>query len=230
MRYEEPRLLDLLAREYVLGTLHGRARARFERVLSSSLGARRSVIDWERRLVPLINYAVTPVTPADEIWPRIAGSLGIADKGKVRRGAGLWRAMAAGFALLALVFGSLYLTQQIEVERARYVTVVSDGDTGPVWLLQVFAETGELQANAIVDIPTPPGKSYELWMLPDDGTAPVSLGLIRGTGETRLPLTAGMLTILSETSTLAISLEPAGGSPTGAPTGPVIYTAPVLEA
>ena len=45
MRYTDERLLDALAREYVLGTLHGRARDRFQRVLSESLVARRAVTE-----------------------------------------------------------------------------------------------------------------------------------------------------------------------------------------
>ena len=56
----------------------------------------------------------------------------------------------------------------------------------------------------------------------------MSLGLIPGAGEATLPLLAAQIDVLVRTSTLAVSVEPAGGSPTGAPTGPVIYTAPLV--
>jgi anti-sigma-K factor RskA len=66
-------------------------------------------------------------------------------------------------------------------------------------------------------------------MLPDGGAPPVSLGLIPGVGNATLPLNAAQLGVLAQTMTLAVSLEPAGGSPTGLPTGPVIFTAPLLR-
>jgi anti-sigma-K factor RskA len=223
MRYESPQLLDTLAREYVVGTLRGRARARFARVLASSLPARRAVLDWERRLAPLAG-AVPPVEPPPQVWANIEAAIGGA-RPKVR-GAGLWPALAAGLAALAILFGGLYLGQQPQVDQARYVSVITDTTTGPIWLLQAFAE--ELRVSTVNPRPEPAGNSYELWMLPNGGT-PVSLGLIPGTGNAVLALDAQALAVLAQTATLAVSLEPAGGSPTGQPTGPVIFTAPLLR-
>ncbi|HEY3515538.1 MAG TPA: anti-sigma factor, partial [Gammaproteobacteria bacterium] len=94
------------------------------------------------------------------------------------------------------------------------------------WLLQAF--TRELRVNTVNPRPEPVGNSYELWML-QDNAAPVSLGLIPGVGNAVLPLSAAQLGVLAQTMTLAVSLEPAGGSPTGLPTGPVIFTAPLVR-
>jgi anti-sigma-K factor RskA len=66
-------------------------------------------------------------------------------------------------------------------------------------------------------------------MVPGGGAPPVSLGLIPGAGNAVLPLSAAQLGVLSQIMTLAVSLEPAGGSPTGLPTGPIIFTAPLLR-
>src|SRR4029077_15211669 len=76
MRYDDPQLLDALAREYVLGTLHARPRARFARVLSFSLVARRAVGTWGRRLAPLA-AAVRPVAPPEASWRAIEAALGL---------------------------------------------------------------------------------------------------------------------------------------------------------
>jgi anti-sigma-K factor RskA len=224
MRYDNPQLVDALAREYVLGTLHGRARARFARVLASSLPARRAVMGWENRLAPLAT-AVPQVEPPPHVWAQIEA----ATSGRARpvRGAGFWPALAAGLAALAILFGGLYLGQAPRVDQARYVSVITDQATGPVWLLQAFA--AELRVSTINDRPVPAGNSYELWMLPNGGAAPVSLGLIPGAGNAALPLDAQALAVLAQTATLAVSLEPAGGSPTGQPTGPIIFTAPLLR-
>jgi anti-sigma-K factor RskA len=223
MRYDNPQLVDALAREYVLGTLHGRARARFARVLASSLPARRAVMGWENRLAPLAT-AVPQVEPPPHVWAQIEA----ATSGRARpvRGAGFWPALAAGLAALAILFGGLYLGQAPRVDQARYVSVITDQATGPVWLLQAFA--AELRVSTINDRPVPAGNSYELWMLPT-GAAPVSLGLIPGTGNAALPLNAQALAVLAQSANLAVSLEPAGGSPTGQPTGPIIFTAPLLR-
>lgn len=224
MRYDDPQLLEALAREYVVGTLQGRARVRFARVLAGSLLARRAVSYWERRLAPLAT-AVRPVEPPPQVWPRIEAAISRAPP--AARSAGWWPALAASLAALAILFGGLYLGRESLVDQPRYVSVVTDQATGPVWLFQAFA--AELRVSTINPRPVPAGSSYELWMLPGGGAAPVSLGLIPGAGNAALPLDAQQLAVLAQTATLAVSVEPAGGSPTGLPTGPVIYTAPLLR-
>jgi anti-sigma-K factor RskA len=224
MRYDNPQLQDALAREYVLGTLRGRARARFAKVIAASLPARRAVLGWEQRLAPLAT-AVPAVEPPPHVWTRIETAIG-ARPARPARGAGIWRALAAGLAALAILFGGLYLGQGPRVVQAQYVSVIADPATGPVWLLQAFTE--ELRVSTLNPRPVPAGSSYELWMLPTGGAAPVSLGLIPGTGNAALPLSAQALTVLAQSSQLAVSLEPAGGSPTGQPTT-VLFAAPLLR-
>jgi anti-sigma-K factor RskA len=226
MRYDEQRLIEALAREYVLGTLQGRARERFARVLSSSLVARRALVSWERLMTPLA-ASVPPVTPPADTWPSIEAALGLRRTPVRPRASAAWPAIAAAFALAALLFGTLFFVQRSTVEQPSYVAVFADQAT-PVWLLQAFEQARVLRATTINDRPEPAGSSYELWML-QDGANPVSLGLIAGVGDTRLQLNAAQLAVLAQTSTLAVSVEPAGGSPTGLPTGPVILTAPLLR-
>jgi anti-sigma-K factor RskA len=226
MRYDEPTLVEALAREYVLGTLHGRARDRFARLLSFSLVARRAVASWERRLTPLA-ASVPPVAPPAETWAGIETALGLRRPPARPRASAAWPAIAAGFALAALLFGALFFAQRPAVERPTYVAVFAD-QTTPIWLLQAFEQARVLRASTINDRPEPAGSSYELWML-QEGANPVSLGLIAGAGNTLLQLSAAQLAVLAQTSTLAVSVEPAGGSPTGLPTGPVIFTAPLLR-
>ena len=223
MRYENPQLLDALAREYVLGTLRGRARARFARIIGASLPARRAVLGWEKQLAPLAR-AVPAVEPPPHVWDRIETATGSRAARPTGTAAGLWRALAAGLAALAVLVVGVYLGQQ-RPEPAQYVAVISDQAT-PIWLLQAFTE--ELRVNTINARPIPLANAYELWMLPD-GAPPVSLGLLPAAGNAALPLDAQALAVLAQTMTLAVSLEPAGGSPTGAPTGPVLFTAPLLR-
>src|SRR5262245_59049033 len=129
MRYDDPRLIDALAREYVLGTLHGRARARFARVLTASLTARRAVLAWERSLQPLA-LAVPAVAPPAHVWPRIATAVSTR-RDRPTRGVGWWPAIAASLALVAVSFGALYFNRP-PPEQAQYVAVVQDQQT-PIW-------------------------------------------------------------------------------------------------
>ncbi len=228
MNYTDERLLDALAREYVLGTLDGQARARFERILKDSLPARRAVLNWERRLAPL-GEATTPITPPAGTWSEIERALDFPMQGRAPPSSRGWQAAAAVFAVAAVILGTLFYAQSPDVREASYLAIVSDEQETPLWLVQIFAEPGELQVDAVNDRPAPIGNSYELWTLPDDGSAPISLGVILGTGETRLALTEDVLQILGQSSLLAVSLEPEGGSPTGAPTGPVLFTADVVQ-
>jgi len=80
-----------------------------------------------------------------------------------------------------------------------------------------------MTVKAVATVDVPPGRALELWMLPD-GRAPVSMGLVATTGIERLALRAPAGVALQDIPALAVSIEPAGGSPTGAPTGPVILT------
>ena len=226
MRYDDPQLLEALAREYVLGLLPARSRARFARVLSFSLVARRAVTAWERRFAPLA-AAVRPVEPPESAWTGIETALGLRAAPRVRA-AGIWPALAAALAIVAVLFAGLYFSQQPSVERPAYVSVVTDAATGPVWLLQAFTEARALRVSTVNPRPAPAGSSYELWMLPDGGN-PVSLGLLPEMGAAQVGLNAAQLGVLTRTMTLAVSVEPAGGSPTGLPTGPVILTAPLIR-
>lgn len=241
MNYRDPHLLDQLAREYVLGTLRGRARRRFKALLGSSVTARRCVQRWENLLVPLA-LAVPPVQPPTRVWNSLAARLGLATA--TGRRPTPWGAIAAGLAALAAGLGLYAVTRPPEVrieireqvrdvwrETARApaaVAVVAGREGKAVWLLNTYPELGELRVSAL-DVPPVAPSVHELWMLPDDGGAPVSLGLLPESGAATLKLDAPRLAVLAATSTLAVSREPAGGSPTGAPTGPVVYTARVLR-
>jgi len=75
-----------------------------------------------------------------------------------------------------------------------------------------------------------PARAYELWALPGAGAAPVSLGLMPKSGRGTLQLNDAQRLALSRSRQIAVSLEPPGGSPTGAPTGPVLFVADVAVA
>jgi anti-sigma-K factor RskA len=85
-----------------------------------------------------------------------------------------------------------------------------------------------LEVDALVAVSVPDARSRELWALPE-GEAPVSLGLMPASGSVELALDARQRAALEATKNIAVSDEPAGGSPTGAPTGDVLYIAAIVR-
>lgn len=135
-----------------------------------------------------------------------------------------WRrtASVALAAALALAIGLGLLL--MPAPAPTHTAVFADAQGRPVWIVDARLPEGAIGIRALPAAAPPPGKSYELWMLPAGG-APVSLGLLPASGAVDLVLGAERAHRLQTAAGIAVSLEPAGGSPTGQPTGPVVYQA-----
>jgi anti-sigma-K factor RskA len=220
---------EVLAGEYVLGTLRGAARRRFEHWLVDDTDLRRLVRDWQERLQPMAE-AVVPVRPPVRVWKAIQRRV------QARRRKGLWdylplwRAIGLSCALAALSLALVIGLKPVPTPAPRqdYLAVVNDQKSQPAWFVEADLGAQVLRVRSLRPQALPPGKAFELWMLPSGGQPPQSLGLLSPTGELRLSLNAAKLVVLTRSQGLAVSLEPAGGSPTGAPTGPVLYQGPLI--
>ena len=221
--------LDALAAQYALGTLSPRARKRLAAIARTDSPVAAAMREWDLRLARLAD-AVPAVVPAPRVWAGIARRLGLdnADGGRSAARLSLWRGLAlAGFAL-AFALGIALMAPVAERPDERIVVVLADPAAKPALLVSADRGGRFLTVKAVGPLGVPPDRSLELWALPD-GRNPHSLGLIQPSGVTRLPLqeTAGIT--LQGTPALAVSLEPAGGSPTGGPTGPVLYSGAVQD-
>ena len=215
-------LLDRLAADYVLGTLRYRARRRFERwLLSPQVGA--LVKAWEDRLAGL-EPQLTPVTPPATVWRGIENKLEL--RKLDRRPAMRWLGIAAS--LIFFVAVGVFITRPtVQPPMTALSTLQTDPQT-IYWRVEVLGDNQELnlQVQKVRDLPA--GKSHELWALPEGG-APVSLGLLPHLGERHVVLNAAQRAALANSKQIAVSLEPEGGSPTGAPTE-VLFAAPLSKA
>lgn len=214
----------LLAGEYVLGTLSGEQRRDFERRLVADSQLRAEVHAWEQRLVALDDTAAKP--PPARVWASIERAL---DARAARRSPSWWRspfswaglAVTAALAFLVVALWPL-LPFQPAVEAPAYSLVMQAQGQPPQWRIAVDWDERSLLAERLAaDRLT--DRDYELWLLPrQEGVAPVSLGVLRGDRiEAELPERLSA----DQASAFAVSLEPRGGSATGAPTGPVLYLA-----
>lgn len=222
MNYQNSELQDRLAAEYVIGTLHGRARARFERLLRQDHRLQQAVHQWEERLTPLTE-SLPPEAPPARVWRSIEQRISPAPtRSSLWERLSFWRGLTlAGFAS-ALVLGvALIMLPRVEDTAPAAMAVFAD-DGQTLWVLAAQPERDALEVRAVNPPNVAANQDLELWLLPPGG-APKSLGLLPREGSRLLPLPD-----ISQGG-LAVSLEPAGGSPTGLPTGPVLYQAPILR-
>ncbi len=238
MKYDEPRLQKILAAEYVLGTLRGRARQRFERLLWTRSRLRSEVQYWEAQLSPLLS-TVRPVRPRDRVWTelelRIAGN-SIPMRPSPPPAAAprltLWRSWAIAASLAAVALAVQLYRQRGETpppadvvkapQRPAMVAMLQEPKSSATWLVSVSPGDGQIRVIASGELNVDGGqKSLELWIIGDDGK-PRSLGLMPASGRASMPIPGDLQ--MPAKPVLALSLEPAGGSPTGLPTGPVLST------
>lgn len=219
--------LDALAAEYALGTLPGRARRRLARIAQTDTAVAAAIRAWEKRLSPFAE-AAPPVTPPPRVWRVIALRLGLEPVRPIAPGpwwgrVAFWRGVAVASFAAALVLGTALLSPRPGVPGQPIVVVLAGTDAQPALIATAARDSRTLTLKAIGAAPVPPGRSLELWLLPD-GAPPRSLGVVPATGVGEVALPAAADVALAGIPALAVSLEQAGGSPTGVPQGPVLYT------
>lgn len=226
MDYGRPDLADRLAAEYVAGTLRGAARRRFESLLPAHALLRASTRAWQDRLMPL-TAAIAPVQPSGNVWrhvsERIEGERKQSQAGAHGwRGLAFWRGLSAVASVAAIGLAVLLANPRAVPPPVVVVLAATGAATGSPPAASIVAsisgDGSSLVTKPIVPVSVQANRSLELWAVPRTGS-PRSLGLLPGGGGS----VALRSRVLVGADTLAVTLEPAGGSPTGLPTGPIVY-------
>lgn len=232
MDYGHPERAERLAADYAVGTLRGGARRRFEQLLPAHPVLARAAAQWLARL-QLLAGQVEPVEPPARVWMAVQSTLfGSANDARVapadsrpaapdRRQLRLWRGVSA-VAMAASLVLAVMVARPVP-EAAPVVVVLRSTPEGmqlvpTSFVASVSADGRALVLKPLAPVVVAPAHALELWAVPKAG-APRSLGLIPA-GEA--PITVIRANLLDGTSAFAISLEPAGGSPSGKPTGPIV--------
>ncbi len=242
--------LNLIAAQYVLGTLSASARLRFQSRLQQEPELRALTHAWERRLNPL-THLLNPQPVPIEVWQKIEARLDgvnlmektsttpikhqphhpqiVSNDNYWKPFAWISTGIAASLTLFLFVrpeFSTIVqpmVAQQSQIMRD--VAVLSTDKNSPAWIVRQQGQSLILSVLNAQSVPS--DRDLELWSI-HDKSAPRSLGIIH--------LTNGQATIskvtadlISKDVTLAISLEPKNGSPTGQPTGAVLYTGKIIR-
>jgi anti-sigma-K factor RskA len=220
MDYSRRDIAERLAAEYVLGTLRGPARRRLETLLPAHPVLRDAVSQWQQRLSPL-SATVKEVTPAARVWRGIESRLfGQRPAERWWQRLALWRGLT-GLATAATI-AMVMVSSRVPAPQAPIVVVLGANPEAAQafnasFVASVSADGRALVLRPINDLALTADRALELWAVPEQG-APRSLGLVQASGAT----TVLRAQLLQGTAAFAVSVEPAGGSTTGAPSGPIV--------
>jgi anti-sigma-K factor RskA len=219
--------------EYVLGVLDADARAAVAREIIDNGEAATAVARWQRHLTPLAQ-TLPEVTPPSYVWARILHALQLdnapettpAPRRSLLESLRLWQWIGVGASIVAVASVVVMLrTVSTTIHEAPAVTVMvssikqTNGVAG-------WTATMDLSRKEMIVVPATPvayakDRSTQLWLIPAGGK-PISVGVFKPDATNVLPLNPSLLAQLGPTASLAVSVEPLGGSPTGQPTGPVV--------
>ena len=221
---------EALAAEHALGLLTAHERAEAERRMARDPTFAAQVLAWRARLAPLAEEIAPAPAPAG-LWPRIERRLATNDNARdVRRRLQFWRAatlgsMAATAASLAAVaFLAARPPEPVAQPRAPMgpmmnARLMSDGGQ-PLFLAAYDPARKSILVASLVPPGADPDHSHELWLIPADGR-PRSLGLIDPGASKAMPMSEPMAQMTTEGVSLAVSVEPRGGSRQARPSGPM---------
>jgi anti-sigma-K factor RskA len=218
---QDPDLIDSLAAEYVLGTLRGPARRRFERWRANTPLVQERCRFWEENLMQLAK-GVRPIRPPPRVWQGIRARLNLTRSEPRRRPVRAF-AIAASVLLVAGLSALLYW-RSIGPGKLFEVATITTPAGSQVWEVDIYRGRLVVHAGQLPVHPT--DRDYELWALPAGGK-PVSLGLLPASGTTERTLTAVQSQALANAAQVAVTLEPLGGSPTCQPTSTPVFVAPL---
>ena len=228
MDYSRLELADRLAAGYVIGTMRAGARRRFEVLLPAHPALRAAERAWQDRLMPL-TLAIKPEQPSAEVWRRIEtrlfGQQAQAQAAPVVwwRQLGFWRGFSA-LAGVATVSLAVLLANPGATPPPVLVVLMPTNPADPnlvaaSFVASISGDGRALVTKPLMNVSLQADRSFELWSIPTAGK-PRSLGVISASGRS----VVNPKKELAGAEALAVTLEPVGGSPSGQPTGPVVFS------
>lgn len=224
LRYQNARLRELLAGEYVLGSLHGRARRRFEALLRQDPAWQALVNEWAHTFEPL-NEHLEPVTPPPAVWSQIEQQIGPAPAG-LWSSVVFWRRLGIVAVAASLLLALLVLSGYRPASPERLV-LVTNKQSQPVWVIRTTARADRLRIRTLRPVNLPASKVCRLWLVWKDGaTRPVGV-LADDVGEKVMRFPADMKRDPARAE-LVVTVEDAG-APSLTPQGEMVFKGPWVE-
>jgi anti-sigma-K factor RskA len=235
-RYQDPKLYERLAGEYVLGTLQGRARQRFAQLVEQRGYLRNAVNQWEQRLDPL-STQITAQSPPNRVWRNISRELDLIynQSGRIRligfwNNILLWRSTT--FTAIVFLIVSLFYSWLPHTPSPRspsYLAVLKSNQDAPMFVATASFSPMQMKVMMMDESVMYPNKDLELWCVMKQSGETWSLGVLARKKETVFAMNQHEWQLMGDISSLTVSVEPMGGSPTGQPTGSKVYTGELMS-
>jgi anti-sigma-K factor RskA len=239
MNYRQPELRERLASEYVLGTLHGRARPRFQQLMRVDPELQARVAFWEQRLMPMA-ARLSAAAPSAKVWQAIAARVAPREQAVQARPSGLLRGLANWFDLRTLgsVAAGLFVGVAVTLMGPRlldrdaadvaesqlpqsYVGVLATADGRTGLIVSSLRHGKVMDVKHVVRVPVATGHTLYLWTIDADGNArPV--GPVPQGSFVQVPLSESSEKLFGKATELALSIEPVNSAPVQ-PSGAYVY-------
>ena len=256
MKYSNQELVSSLAAEYVLGTLRGKARVKFETLRASRKDVQEWVWYWESQLNQIGN-AIPPIEPSPKLWDKISSKIeyntsdsGVkftsqdikneqADSGTSNRNVTQFPKsepsaqpksspwkLASGFAVAACLVLAILLVSEQQDVKPEVTSLAIVLNEESKVLWSIDVLPDRITVKTTQNLPVLSSNDYQLWVVAKTGGDPIPIALLPQRGESTINATLPLA--YSEIAAIAVSKEPIGGSPTGKPTEVLYITDLIL--
>lgn len=220
---------QIRAAEYVVGTLTGAPRRFFAWRMKRSTELQLEVQHWERRLSGL-NVSSPALAPSATVLPAIIREIQD-DNGSKAAKPVAWAPVFATLLIIIAVGFAGFSLKPANFEYDLVAEMAATDESGESrWKVEVNSEKSEVHIVRLSEYSSDAKRDYELWMIPKDGSNPVSLGVLIPNAAGSVYSYAGKQIDLTQAAALAVSHEQLGGSPSALPEGPVVFVGTLTPA
>jgi anti-sigma-K factor RskA len=242
-RYQDPEVYERLAGEYVVGTMSGGALRRFERLMHERPYIRHAVETWEARLIPLTE-GLPDVMPSPSVWEKIEKSIkttyregqaglvsGSPKKSSFFQSLGFWQGATALMSILLAAVVMMPKYQGESLPMPSYVAVLESDSRVPM-MVTMGDQSKRVVSVRIMEMPEiDANKDIQLWAMRGPEETPMPVGILqRDNMETHLSFSKPeWKKNIKGAKMFAVTFEPKGGSPSGQPSGKMMYKGACLD-
>ena len=231
-RYQNPEVFEQLAIEYAVGSLHGRARKRFEVLMDTHFYLQAVVDAYEQKFANLVEL-LPEEQPSDKVWKNIEAHISTTPQKAAQlpaqeKATPWWKTaffkQSFGMAFMAMVIvGALFLNPMTGGPVATAYSAVMESDKN-----ETMAVTKVLQSDMklSIDIMKPmkidDNMELTLWCHPKNGGMPMKMGTVSTSGKTDIKISKAEWKSMKDVGMLAVSIEHKGDTSVREPTGEII--------
>ena len=230
-RYQNPELFEQLAIEYAVGSLHGRARKRFEVLMETHFYLRAVVEAYERKFANLVEL-LPETKPSNKVWKNIDSHIKASVKAATpqEEKAIWWKSsffkQGFGMSMMALVVSAVLIfnpmTGSNTATATAYSAILESETIGVVAVTRILKSDMKLSIDIMKPLDVSDGMELALWCHPKNGGMPMKMGTISKTGKTEITLSEKEWIEMSNVGRLEISLEHKGKEQLKKPAGQIL--------